>query len=649
MRQENRTRAATVAHVDGVRLGLGDASRFGRCLGALFLFCACTVEITDPGSSQANGGTSSSLGGAAVAPPAGTPASGGTSPFGGTGPSAAGGSSTIPGGGADTAPPAGGSDSGPALACNAPKPGRSPLRRLTTREYNNTVRDLLGDTTNPGDLLPAQVDSKQNWFGNDADFQSVPDTLVEKYQSLSEDIAARATANASALGRLHACAGKTLAASEEEGCARSIAESIAPRAFRRVTTKADVDDLVAVYRSVRALAPSMTFASGVAAMLEAILQSPDFLYRVELGASAASSQPLRRVTGREMATRLSYLLWQTMPDSTLFAAADAGKFDSIEGVAGMARTMLEDPRSHATIAFFFDNFLPIPDLAGLGRDASVFPNWSASVGAAMRAEVQRVVEHEIFENAEPTDQNAAGSWPALLSARYTFVNEALFRFYGPSAFAPGTSVTGATLQKVALNPQQRLGLLTLGGVMAGSTTSNRTNPVLRGIFIVNRVMCMNLELPMGLTPPQIDPYSGKTARERVGKHSQDTFCAGCHRVIDPLGLPFENYDAIGAYRTSERWTDPTTNVTYDTPIDASGSVPGVDGPAANAIELTQKLAVSETVQACFASNWMQFAYGRSLDGADDCNTQAVLKEFKASGYNVKRPFSIDPPTRTRPP
>lgn len=498
------------------------------------------------------------------------------------------------------------------------------------------MRDLLGDTTNPGSLLPAQIDSKDNWFGNDADFQSVPDTLVEKYQSIAEQIAARATADTAALGRLHACAGKTLPASEEEPCARSIAAAIAPRAYRRATTSADIDELVALYRSVRAVSSTLSFASGVAAMLEGVLQSPEFLYRVELGSAVAGSSNVKRLVGREMASRLSYLLWQTMPDATLVEAAEAGRLDTKEGVLAQATSMLGDKRAHGTVAFFFDNLLPIPDLAGLARDTALFPSWSPSIGGALRNEVQRVLEHEIFENNEASAPYSAGSWPAILTANYTFVNQALLGFYGPDNFAPNTSVSGTELKKVRLNPERRLGLLTLGGIMAGGTTSNRTNPVLRGIFVVNRVMCMDLELPTGFTPPEIDPYSGKTARERVAKHTQDNFCAGCHKVIDPLGLPFENYDAIGIYRASEKWTDPNSKVAYDTPIDASGSVPGVSGTASNAVELVRQLATSERTQECFATHWMHFGYGRSLEERDACNQQSLLTAFKRSGYNVKQ-------------
>ena len=159
------------------------------------------------------------------------------------------------------------------VQCNGIAPGRSPLRRLTTYEYNNTVRDLLGDTTNPGSALPAQVDTKQNPFGNDADEQTPYDVLVEKYQTVAEAIAARATANATALGKLHSCATNVTAANEE-ACARMIATSLAPRALRRTVATTEIDELVTLYKNVRALSTTITFASGVAATIEALLQAP---------------------------------------------------------------------------------------------------------------------------------------------------------------------------------------------------------------------------------------------------------------------------------------------------------------------------------------------------------------------------------------
>ena len=577
------------------------------------------------------GGGSSNPQGTAGAPATGTAGAGSPTGGGGTG------ATTVTGtGGSGSGATTGTAGTGAVVQCNSIAPGRSPLRRLTTYEYNNTIRDLLGDTTNPGSALPAQVDSKQNPFGNDADEQSPTDVLVEKYQAVAESIAARATANATALGKLHSC-GSNVTAANEEGCARMIATSLAPRALRRTVATTEIDELVTLYRGVRALATTTTFASGVAGMIEALLQSPEFLYRVELGATVAGSTAVKRVAGREMATRLSYMFWQTMPDAALFQAADAGTLDTKEGVLQQAQKLLDDPKSHPTVAFFFDNLLPIPDLSGLTRDAALFPTWSGTIGAAMRTEVQRFLEHEIFENtAQSAPPYAAGSWPAILTAPYTFVNQTLFTHYGASSFASGTTVTGTALTKVNLNTSQRLGLLTLGGIAAGSTTSNLTNPVLRGVFILNKIMCRNFELPTGFTPMPPDPYSGKTARERFSLHSASDVCAACHKSIDPMGLPFENYDAVGRYRTNERWTDPATNMTYDTPIDASGSVLGVSGTAQNGVELVKLLATSPSIESCFASHWMRFTYGRSLEGGDSCNQQNVMTAFTGANYNVKQ-------------
>jgi hypothetical protein len=521
------------------------------------------------------------------------------------------------------------------IECASIAPGPSPLRRLTTREYSNTVRDLLGDTTNPGSALPAQADSKHNLFGNDADEQASTSLLIEKYQSVAEATAQRATADAASLARLHSCT-RNLTATSEEPCARSIATTVASRAFRRVVTAPEIDELVALYRSVRSIGSSVTFASGVAAMIEAMLQAPEFLYRVEAGVAGADPA-VKRIVGREMATRLAYLFWQTMPDEPLFKLADSGMLDTPEGVLTQARSMLDDPRTRPTVAFFFDNLLPIPDLAALTRDAELFPSFSSAVGVAMRQEVQRLIEYEIFENTVAVAPYGAGSWPALLVSPYTFVNDALFDFYGASSFAPGTRVSGSELRRVNLNTEQRLGLLTLGGIMAGGTTSNLTNPVLRGSFIVNKLMCSNIELPVGLSVSPPEPYTGKTARERFTKHSADRACSGCHALLDPLGMPFENFDAVGLYRASERWTDPMTKVVYDTPIDASGSVPGTQGTAKNAVELARLLATSTKVGDCFASHWIQFAYGRSIDAATDgCTRQSVQSAFKAAGYNIKQ-------------
>jgi hypothetical protein len=196
-----------------------------------------------------------------------------------------------------------------------------------------------------------------------------------------------------------------------------------------------------------------------------------------------------------------------------------------------------------------------------------------------------------------------------------------------------SGVTGMEFTKVPVDTTRRLGVLTQAGVMAGSTPSNQTNPVLRGSFIAQKLMCRPLSLP---TDPNIlakvkppDPYSGKTARDRYGAHSKDPVCASCHQFMDPIGLTFENYDAVGAYRTQEN------GVT----IDASGSLPGTDDKAQNGIELARLIAASEDTQNCFALQWINYAYGRTLDDAqpaDACLKERVAQTFRDSGQNVQK-------------
>jgi len=590
-----------------------------------------TSPTGDPGS-----------GGAGVGP--GTGGSGVVSGTGGSdvGPGTAGsgvGGASVTGTGGTNVTGAGGASvtgAGGTVSCPTAAPGRAPLRRLTTFEFNNTVRDLLLDTTPPSDWFPSET--LGNGFGNDADSQSVSSLLANGYLAAAEELAARATLNATALGRLNSCASAVTTANEES-CARTIITNLLPRAYRRTVTTAEVDDYLGLYRTVRMGSTTLTFASGVAGVIEAILQSPEFLYRVEFGTTDPSNAAVKKLTGRELATRLSYFLWQTMPDTMLTTAADNGMLSTPAQVMTQAQRLLNDPKSHPTVAFFFDNLLPLSILTGLERDKTLYPTFSSSIGQAMRQETQRVLEHEIFENTTQATGStfAPGSWPAVLTAPYTFVNKALFDYYGAASFTGTSAITGTTLQKVNLNPSQRLGLLTQGGLMAGTATTNLTNPVLRGGFIVIKLMCRPLSLPTDpailamVKPPE--PYTGKTARERYTIHSAQAVCKTCHQFMDPVGLALENFDAVGLFRTTEHAVIDGT--AYDTAIETAGMIPGI-GSWTGPFDLVKTVASSEETNNCFTTHWLEFAYGRTLDTADACNKQSIQTKFKASGYNIKQ-------------
>src|SRR5690606_5979722 len=226
---------------------------------------------------------------------------------------------------------------------------------------------------------------------------------------------------------------------------------------------------------------TLPFETSLASVIEAMLQAPDFLYRPEFGEPDATDPSLLRPTGYEMATRLSYLMWGTVPDDTLYAAAEAGELSTDAGVLAQAIRMLDDPKVRPVVRYFFDYYLPLNTLTDLSRDSAQFPTFSASIGSLMREETQRFLEYEIFEGP--------GTWPGALSAPYTFVNEPLANFYGIP------DVVGEEFRRVDLDTTKRLGLLTQGGIQAGTTVSNFTNPVRRGVFLLRHIMCVELPDP----------------------------------------------------------------------------------------------------------------------------------------------------------
>jgi hypothetical protein len=316
-----------------------------------------------------------------------------------------------------------------------------------------------------------------------------------------------------------------------------------------------------------------------------------------------------------MATRLSYLFWSSAPDDALRAAAASGELLTPAGIRTQAQRLLADPKARDVVHFFFDNLLPISSLASLERDAAVYPTFSAKIGSLMRTETQTFLENEIF--------NGPGTWPGAFTAKYTWLNEQLAGYYGI------TGVTGDTFQKVMLDPStHRGGLLTQAGILAGPVHTNHENPVVRGSFVVQKLMCQIIPKPTGdiaarVTPP--DPNSAATARQRFSTHSSDPVCHACHVNMDPFGFALENFNVVGL------WRDQENNV----PIDASGTAPILNGSFNGPIEMEAALAGSEQVQNCFASQWMNFGYGRTMTDAESCAVQSVRDKFKATGYNIQ--------------
>jgi hypothetical protein len=486
--------------------------------------------------------------------------------------------------------------------CALPNPGPAPIRRMTRTEYNNTVRDLLGDTTKPADAFPK--DETALGFDNNASALSVSSLLAEQYMDASESLAKTATANLSTLLPCDPAAG-------EDACARQFIQTFGKRAWRRPVTSAEVDSLDAVYTAGRM---GNDVATGIQLVIEAMLQSPHFLYRVEFGSGSpipgTTSVPL---SDYEMASRLSYFLWNSMPDDQLFAAADAGQLHTKEQIAAQASRMIDDPKAHDAVANFNSQWLQLYKVDDLDKDAIIFPAWNAGLRPLLKQETSTFADAITF---------GGGTMEDLLTAPYTYVNQTLATYYGL------TGASGDTFQKVSVDPSQRSGVLTQGSILALTSHADQTSPVRRGKFIQEQLLCQSPPPPppnLNIKPPAVDPNS--TTRQRFTQHTSDPFCAGCHHWMDPIGFGFENFDAIGKFRTTEDGM----------PIDNSGEMTfsDVDGPFMGVTQLAQKLTTSAKVQDCVVTQWFRFGYGRAETMDDACSLKSMKAKFTASNHRLK--------------
>ena len=490
------------------------------------------------------------------------------------------------------------------MACATRDPGPSPIRRLTRSEYDNTLRDLLGDTTRPSAAFPP--DERGAGFTNDAENLSVSPLHAQNYLEAAERVVARAVGGGG-LARLVTCD----PARGDAACGARFIDSWGQRAWRRPL---DAQEKTSLGQFFTAQLAAHGFAAAVEMTMQAMLQSPQFLYRGEFGAGAAGGGFLK-LSHWEMASRLSYLLWGTMPDADLFAAAQASKLGTREEVAAQARRMIQDDRARQVMATFHEQWLDLVKIDDAEKDTTAYPGFDPAMRALVRREADLFVEDTLW--------SGDGKLASLLTAPHSFMNARLAVFYGVSG------PTGDSFQRVALNPAQRPGLLTRPGVLAAHALANQTDPVRRGKFIREQFFCQlppNPPPELMIRPPDLDP--NLTTRERFAQHASDQSCAACHRLMDPLGLGFENFDAVG------RWRD----VENDKPVDASGAVfdSDVDGPFVGAAQLAGKLAGSAQVRECVVKQWFRFGYGRSETPQDRCSIETLKSLYASAGHDVRQ-------------
>lgn len=454
------------------------------------------------------------------------------------------------------------------------------LRRLTREEYDHTVRDLLGDTTSPANVFVPDEERGGYRVG-----LNMSPALFAQYVSAAERLAADAT---------------PLAGCDpvDRECAAAFIASFGRRAYRRPLAESEVESLLGVFDATAARA---TPSAGLEVVIATILQSPHFLYRIERTRSG-------RLAPYEIASSLSYFLWQSMPDDALLDAAADGELDTDDGVALEARRLLDDPRADDAIASFHEQWLEIGELPAAERDPDRFPAFSMELALSMLDETRRFAIDTVRNDGRLT---------TLLRSRRSFVDAPLAELYGIDAPAE-------PFGEVELGPE-RLGILTHASVLAAHAHSDQTSPVRRGAFVRARVLCQDVPPPPDDRPLMVPPAgSAATARERLALHRTDPVCASCHTLMDPIGLGLENYDAIGRYRTEEGGV----------PIDASGEVTAsadADGEFLGAVELAERLSSSRAVSDCYATQWYRFAMGRRDVAPERCVLDDVADRFAETG------------------
>lgn len=495
---------------------------------------------------------------------------------------------------------------GEPLACNGEIPvvAARAMRRLTPAQYENTMRDLLGD--------PEFV----------AEYDATEPVIAQRGVRQLRDGAELALDRRDAwTAPVFPC---DINGGEDEGCAEAFIDQFAPRAFRRPLQDDERQWLQGVYLDARG---EVGFTDAMEVLAGTILQAPSLVYLEERGTPVEGApEELRRLTDHELASRLSYFLWDTMPDEALRDAADAGRLHGEDELRAQVDRMLSDPRAQDRLQRLMWSWLQLDggmlhfSLEDAAKQASLYPEYGPALQDAMRVELEAFIGDVLTGDA---------SFEQLLTSNRAYVNTPLAQVYGVDAGPLGPD----EWTWVDLPAAQRSGLLTRAAFLTVFSSTAAQSPIRRGTFTLEELLCMELGSP----PPDVDdsPIDGGeqpggegevlTVREATDARTSGGQCAGCHNFINPVGYAFEHYDAIG------RWQD--EEVISGLPVDSRGELLGtdVDGPVADALELSRRLADSEQVRGCFATRWFEEALGGQVGELDSCAHDRILDDFSARG------------------
>lgn len=484
--------------------------------------------------------------------------------------------------------------------------GRVTIQRLNRAEYNNTVRDLLGVDIQAAKDFPA--DDVGYGFSNIGDVLSLPPLLLEKYVAAAEKIATAAISTDSPEARRRILLARPSEKKTAQQAAREIFAALMPRAFRRPVDDAEVDRVVALVKLADTRGDS--FERGIQAGLQAILISPHFLFRIEYDAQPNNPQAEHHLSDFELAARLSYFLWSTMPDEELFRLAKANKLHERAVLDKQIARMLKSPKAGALVKNFASQWLNLGALAEVTPDPKLFPSFSPQLRADMLRETEMFCAAIFREDRSLLD---------FLDADFTFLNERLAKHYSIAG------VKGEKFRRVSLAGTKRAGVMTHASILTLTSNPDRTSLVKRGNWIVNNIMGLLLPEPPGNVPSLEEgaKKSGATTlRDQLKLHRESAACASCHETLDPLGFGFENFDAIG------RWRDKAEG----RPVESGGVLPPGDafgGP----LELVKVLKQRKRKFAELLTKKMfTYALGRGLELPDSVAVDDVVWNLENNDY-----------------
>lgn len=504
-------------------------------------------------------------------------------------------------------------------ACEKPLADRlmpGAARRLTRLELLNSISTAFMKPTQLLTDLP--VDGKAGGFYSNDEVE-VTDSDLGTYQAIAEEYSGFATQDASKTRTLvgTACWANKISidaapaswpAEVKAACAQDMIRTRGRNAFRRPLTQGEYDALWAMYQS------QADFISGLRAVVEALLQSPKFLYRMEIGVPAPDKGAgVHALTDFEIASRISYAIWASSPDAALLDAAAAGQVHTPEQIEAHARRLIGDLRATNVLQNIYSQILHLDKAQSAAKDPMRFPNFEASK-PSMLTETRMFLEESLWKLQADGKTHGAGTVESLLTARFGFINNVLAAAYGLPNPNPPNATDGFV--RVNFTTQPRAGLLTQASYLAGHASNAESSIVQRGLTIRRHLLCQDLPDP----PPDVvmDPTKDRLVAQP---------CASCHTRIDPIGTGYENFDAVGKYRT-------TTTAGAVNPAGLIEDLGGKDVAFTGPIELADKIVAAPEYRACQATQYLRFGAGRELTALDECDMALARKALQDAGGNV---------------